>query len=270
MNLFDVVRRECIRAGGSGRDRDAVLAEIAGLAGESPTLTGVETGEIENALRKREALGSTGFGKAIAIPHCRLAGVKEFVVGLLTVPGGVPFDALDDKPVKLFVFIVAPATESDEHVRLLSGISRVLSIPGAVEEMIAAPSSEALMEGFLRSAQDKVDTARALTRQLFHVFVQEEEIFKDILQVFGAMEDGCAVTVDAENLGAYLARLPLFATFWTDRPASFSRLIVALVDKKLTNETVRRIEAVTGDLKQQSGVLVLVQDLFYCEGSLHP
>lgn len=268
MNLFDVFRRECTAVGSRAADKHDVLQQVAELAKETPCLHHVHPSEIRRGLEEREALGSTGFGNEIAIPHCRLASVQEFVVGLVTFADGVDFDALDDQPVRLVVFIVAPATESDQHVRLLSGISRVLSIPGAVDEMIAARNREALIESFLRHARDKLESTESLTRQMFHVFVQEEQYFRDIVGIFEAIDDSAIAIVDVENAGAYLAKMPLFAGFFHDRPQTFGRLIVGVVNKQFGNETIRQIERVTGGLKERPGVLVTVQDLFYCEGSL--
>ena len=48
------------------------------------------------------------------------------------------------------------------------------------------------------------------------------------------------------------------------------RLLVAevVIDKGLTNESIRRVESVTGDLNECSGVMVTVQELSYSIGSL--
>jgi hypothetical protein len=66
----------------------------------------------------------------------------------------------------------------------------------------------------------------------------------------------------------YLSKLPLFASFWSDEPSNFGRIIIAVVDKKLTNETLRRIESVTGDLNKSTGIMVTVQNVDYAAGSL--
>ena len=60
----------------------------------------------------------------------------------------------------------------------------------------------------------------------------------------------------------------LFAGLWADNPKRFSQLIVALVHKRTANETVRRIERITGPLKDRSDVLLIVQDVFYCAGAI--
>jgi hypothetical protein len=74
--------------------------------------------------------------------------------------------------------------------------------------------------------------------------------------------------LNSENTGVYLSRIPLFADVWRDNPERFSRLIVATVNKRITNETIRRIERIAGPLKDRDDLLVIVQDLYFCGGRL--
>ena len=113
MNLINVLRPECIQAGAECGSRDAVLETIAALARQSPALAHMDEAALLKGLSEREELSTTGFGNGIAIPHCRLEGVENFVVGILSVPGGAEFAAMDGEPVKLFLFIIAPASGSN-------------------------------------------------------------------------------------------------------------------------------------------------------------
>lgn len=268
MNLFEVLRPECVAPGLVAADKADALGKIADLAKCSPLLKGVSVEDVKRALMEREEVGSTGFGKGIAIPHCRLEGVSEFVVGVATVPDGVDFESIDGAPVRLIAFIVGPARESTEHIRVLSALSRVLSEADAVSEMLSAGTQEALRESFLRHASEEREVRAESERNLFFVFVQDEHIFQEILQVFGGTEPRFTAVLEAENASAYLARMPLFAGLWTDRPRSFSRVIVSLVSRRMTNEMVRRIEQIVGPLADTERVLVTVQSVFYSGGSL--
>ncbi len=134
MKLMNVLREECVQAGAQCASKDDVLAAIAKLAKQSSILSGLNEADLLTALTDREQLSTTGFGNGIAIPHCRLEDVTEFVVGILSVPNGVDFAAMDNQPVKLFVFIVAPANSSNEHIKILSAISQVLNISASVSD----------------------------------------------------------------------------------------------------------------------------------------
>ncbi|UCG59696.1 MAG: PTS sugar transporter subunit IIA [Phycisphaerales bacterium] len=268
MKLADVLRRESVAADAQFRDKSGALHGIVEIAKRCPILSSVDDQELLASLERREKLGSTGFGKGIAIPHCRLESVSEFVVGLVSVPGGVDFDAIDGQPVKVIVFIIAPEAEPNKHIEVLSAISQTLLMPGAVDEILAQGTAEALYESFLRHTAVDIGPKDSASKNLLHVFVQDEGAFRDILQMLAGIESSSIVVLDAENVGAYLAEMPMFADFWTDSPSRFSRVIVAVVERGLTNETIRRIESITGDLNTREGVLVTVQQISYSSGTL--
>lgn len=268
MKLVDVLRTECVEAQRDLASKDDILGAVAALARKSPLLRDVPEEAVVEGLRERESLGSTGFGNGIAIPHCRLAGVDEFVVGLMSLSSGVDFDAVDGAPVNLVAFIIAPQGGVNEHIRILSAISQALRQEGATSEILAQPTSEALCECFLRHTRADLDTKDRTSKHLVHAFVQNEDMFRDILQELAETESSSVVVVEAENTAVYLAKMPLFAGFWSDGDVGFCRLIIAVVEKRLTNEVLRRIEGITGNLDECQGVLVTVQEIFYSAGCL--
>jgi len=270
MKLFDLLRPECIITGLEAADKKSALKKIARLAKKSPVLKNIDENQIINGLEQREELGSTGFGGGIAIPHCRLPDVADFVVGILTAPKGVDFDSIDGEKVNVMVFIIAPERETNEHLRLLSAISHVLNIPGAVKEMLACQASNVLQETFLRHARDDVDIKGHSNRHLIHLFVQNEDLFRKLLNEFASMESTSVAVIESRNTREYLARIPLFAGLLSDRHAGFSRIIVAAVEKTMTNETIRRIESITGCLDDCRDIMVTIQDVFYATGRLEP
>ena len=76
---------------------------------------------IVSTLQKREALGSTGIGRGIAIPHCRSLAVDklEIAVGRTTKP--ISFNAIDKKPVSLIFLIIAPPQDPGNQYLLTLG-----------------------------------------------------------------------------------------------------------------------------------------------------
>jgi hypothetical protein len=188
---------------------------------------------------------------------------------VLSVPSGVEFAAMDDQPVKLFVFIVAPANSSNDHIKILSGISQVLTVSENVVEMLAAPTAEILAENFLRHVRDEADPKQHDTKNLFRIQIQNEELFHEVLQVFEGFQASTVMVSESEPAANYLQKMPLFAGFWNDKASDFCKVILATVDKQDTNETIRRIEQHTGSLDERTDILLTVQELFYCAGSLN-
>ncbi len=271
MNLADFLYEECIQCGADVSDKNSVLKAIATLAKNSPLLRQVNEDTIFQGLKEREDLGSTGFGDGIAIPHCTLDNIPDFVLGILTIPEGIDFDAIDGQKVKLLMFIIGPQEKRNDHIRVLSNLSSVLRFPENVREILAAKDPAVIRESFLR--QTKVEKELPKTKQAyqqFTVIVQHEELFEDILSVFTEL-DGCSIAVlEANNAGQYLYALPLFSNFWSEEQKGFNRIILAVVSKALANETVRKINMLTEGLdEEESGVLLYLQDIVYLNGSLN-
>ena len=91
-------------------------------------------------LRQREALGSTGIGKGIAVPHARSTMVAERAVLLARSAKGVEFEAVDGNPVHLLFMIVAPPTETDPiYLQMLAQIVKSVRLAPARRKILEAP-----------------------------------------------------------------------------------------------------------------------------------
>jgi len=268
MRLSEVTRPECLAVGLEVRDKAAALEEIARLAGKCPCLKQVARDAILKGFADREALGSTGIGEGIAIPHCRLEGVSEFVVGAMTVPKGVDFDAADGLKVRIVVFIIAPLRETTEHLRLLSAISLALGAEGVVDEIVDSDGPEKLLESLVRHARDETNLKERANKRLLQVVVQDDNIFPQLLGALVSVDSASAVVVDGRHSGEYLMRVPLFADLFGDGNPGFCRVILVVIERAMTNEAVRRIESVTGRLDERRDVLLIIQDLFFAAGAL--
>ncbi|KPK68000.1 hypothetical protein AMJ82_09315, partial [candidate division TA06 bacterium SM23_40] len=108
MEIYELLTVECCKTSLKARAKDRALEELAALMKQSAALQETPVQEIVHALKEREELGSTGFGGGLAIPHCKLKGITDFVLGLAVSPKGVNFEALDNRKVNLFVIIVGP------------------------------------------------------------------------------------------------------------------------------------------------------------------
>ena len=87
-----------------------------------------QTSEVEDrqlllkAILDREQLLSTGIGLGIAVPHAKIASVKDFVMAVAVSHDGIDFDALDDKPVHIIVLVAGPDQRQSDYLRILSRI----------------------------------------------------------------------------------------------------------------------------------------------------
>jgi mannitol/fructose-specific phosphotransferase system IIA component (Ntr-type) len=110
-------------------DRESVLEE---LVDSIPELAGEPEARqtLLRALHERERLHSTGIGDGIALPHARnaLVGLIDHpIVVFGRHPVGIPYEAIDQIPARLFFLIVAPTVT--QHLGILARLSRLLRDP---------------------------------------------------------------------------------------------------------------------------------------------
>jgi len=122
-------------------DRESVLGE---LVNQIPQLVRQPDARqtLLRALHERERLHSTGIGDGIALPHSRNA-----LVGLVDQPimvfgrhkQGLPYDAIDSVPARLFFLLVAPTVT--QHLAIQARLSRMLRDPKLRQNLLTAESA---------------------------------------------------------------------------------------------------------------------------------
>ena len=149
MEVADFVTPATVIVGLRAKDKHQLLDEIARRA--AATL-GLERAAILEPLLAREALGSTGVGRGIAIPHARIAGLPRLLGLLARLERPVDFTAIDDQPVDLVCLLLTPALAA-EHLPALACLSRRLREKAVADRLRAARDGAALY-GALTGAQN--------------------------------------------------------------------------------------------------------------------
>jgi PTS system nitrogen regulatory IIA component len=121
-------------------DKAAVLREVAQMLTRG---TRIDQDEVERVLSEREQLQSTGIGEGVAIPHGALPRLETQYAGLLIVPEGVDFVAIDGVAVTLIFAVVGPKRATGEHLKTLARVSRLLRSKGFRDRLVLAPSAAA-------------------------------------------------------------------------------------------------------------------------------
>ncbi len=102
--------------------------EEVGLLFEN--LHGLNRALVTDSLFARERLGSTGLGHGVAIPHGRIKGLKAPMAAVLQLVQPIGFDAPDEQPVNLLIFLLVPEAATQKHLEILSEIAELLSDAG--------------------------------------------------------------------------------------------------------------------------------------------
>jgi mannitol/fructose-specific phosphotransferase system IIA component (Ntr-type) len=101
-------------------DRDGVIRELVTSLAGAGALSQDAVDDVVAALIKREQNGSTGFGKGVAVPHVKHAGVKKMAGTIGRSVGGVDFAALDHQPVYSVVLLLSPENQPQQHLQAMN------------------------------------------------------------------------------------------------------------------------------------------------------
>ena len=271
MNLLETLRSECCTVNLTGADKDEVLRELARLACRNPVAEAVGAETIYQHLKDREDQGSTGFGNGVALPHARIRGLEEFVIGIATSTRGVEFNALDKKKCRLIFFIIGPEEAAGDHLKALAAISRQANSPKARAELLKAGTPVALYESFIRRLTGGSEqTPRQRAMKLILVVLYLEELLYEILEYFIEQGIDGATILEGAGMGQYISNVPLFAEFigFMQERKNHSQTIMALIPADRESQIIEGIEAITGDMDTTQGAMVITMDISVSRGTM--
>lgn len=122
------------------------LEELCEVISASDKISNKE--EFYQTIIEREKTMSTGIGIGIAIPHVKLASIKDFVIAIGRKKEGLDFDSLDNKPVYLIIMIGANDRQNTEYLQLLSKIASIMKNEAYKKQLISSSSPQEIYDFF--------------------------------------------------------------------------------------------------------------------------
>lgn len=144
MKIVDILSKDAVKVDLQARDKKSVIEEISELVVRGAGLTDKQG--VVQVLMEREALGSTGIGLNVAIPHAKLQGVDSIIVALARSKEGIDFGSIDGQPVMLFFVLISGVNTAGTHLKALAKISRLLKNDETREALISCNCSVEMYE----------------------------------------------------------------------------------------------------------------------------
>src|ERR1700712_5444323 len=120
MKLKEFIVQDAIVADLEATSRDDALRELVTALAAAGTVPASSIEEIVAALVKREKNGSTGFGKGVAVPHVKHAGVTQMAGAVGRSVAGLDFAALDGQPVYSVFLLLSPENQPQQHLQAMN------------------------------------------------------------------------------------------------------------------------------------------------------
>ena len=144
MRITELLKKESIELGVKVSSKEEAIDTLIGLMAAGGRLN--DRAGYKEGILAREALGSTAVGEGIAIPHAKVAAVKEPGLAAMVVPDGVDYEAFDGSLANLIFMIAAPEGGADVHLEALSRLSTLLMDPDFKNDLIHAESKEEFLQ----------------------------------------------------------------------------------------------------------------------------
>lgn len=143
MNLSQLLTEDLIKIGLRHTDKQGIVEELVAILVAAGRVT--DPNALVTATMEREAKGSTGLERGVAVPHCKTDAVTELTCSMAISHDGLDFDAADGKPSYIFIFLAAPPEMSGPHVRALANIAKLSQNEEFLRDLrLAATPGEAL------------------------------------------------------------------------------------------------------------------------------
>ncbi|MBL0700289.1 MAG: PTS sugar transporter subunit IIA [Desulfosarcina sp.] len=139
MKILDVLKKEAILADLKANDKKGVLEEL--VTPVAP-IANLDRDDLIRVLLERERLGSTGIGGGIGIPHGKMKGLDNLVVGFGLSKKGIDFESIDGKLSYIFFLLITPEDSTGLHLKALARISRILKNDLFKESLLKASNRD--------------------------------------------------------------------------------------------------------------------------------
>ena len=124
MSLKELLNEQLIKLNLESQTKIEALSEMVDLLASSGDIKDKDL--FLDSVVDREAMGSTGIGNGVAIPHGRVDVAQNLVIAFGRSKQGVEFDSLDKEPVYLFFMLAAPKQDVGAYLKALAELSRLL------------------------------------------------------------------------------------------------------------------------------------------------
>ena len=126
MKITDFLKEKAVSVELQAKDKEGVIREMVQLLVKAGEIKPADEERIVPVLLAREALGSTGIGQGVGIPHGKSNVVRQLVGAFGISRRGVNFDSLDGEMAQIFFLLLAPEDSAGPHLKALARISRLL------------------------------------------------------------------------------------------------------------------------------------------------
>ncbi len=146
MKLSDILDEKVVVINLPGNTKEEIIDALINLVSQSPKVLDKE--KVRTAIFEREKIMSTGVGNGFAIPHGKTDAVSDIVAAFGVTAQPIPYQSLDEKPVRLIFLLIGKDNLVGPHIKLLSRISRFMNKEDFRNKLLETKTPQELIAAF--------------------------------------------------------------------------------------------------------------------------
>ena len=155
MKVYSLLTQDMVIPELESTTRDDVLKEMGAFLKKRNKIA--KDKDLYEKLLQREELGSTAIGDGVAIPHCKMKGVKNPVVMLAISKKGLDFHSLDEKPSYIFFLVVSSPDNPSVNLQILAAIAHLVRKAKRVIRKIQEAEDISKILEVLKDEEERID-----------------------------------------------------------------------------------------------------------------
>ncbi|MEX1000428.1 MAG: PTS sugar transporter subunit IIA [Thermodesulfobacteriota bacterium] len=144
MKLADFLEVETVIPKLKANTKQDVIKELADNI--SNVYPNINNERLIEALLYREKLSSTALDSGVAVPHAKISGITEILLGFGRSLEGIIFESLDKKPTNFFITLITPEDVTGIRIQLLARISKVFRNQDLRSRLMNCDSEQAIFQ----------------------------------------------------------------------------------------------------------------------------
>jgi PTS system nitrogen regulatory IIA component len=154
MKLHNLLVKDMVIEELDSQDREGALKEMVSFLKKRKKIS--KEKELYEKLLQREKLGSTAIGEGVAIPHCKMKGVKNPILLLAISRKSIDFLSLDGNPSNVFFLVVSSPDNPSLNLQILAAIASLArKSESLLKKILKAKNASHILE-IIREEEEKL------------------------------------------------------------------------------------------------------------------
>jgi len=211
MYIIDYLKPEGIIIKAEAKKKKDLISRLLNHAVKNNIISAEKNESILSAIMLREQQGSTGIGNGIAIPHCKTDLVSTGIMLAATIPNGLKYNSVDNKPVNIIFLFIFPGNENKEYLQVLAKAARLFSDEVIRNQLILSHTSEDFRAVIAKN--DIIPIQKGTNgKYLFILALSDQKKMQAVISNLVEIGAQTSLILDSETLEKKLAYdIPMFA-----------------------------------------------------------